>query len=182
MQDVNLIPDSELKGSGNKRRSWLVVMGSSIVLIVFLFILAGLFVLFTISARDLQNVRAQRAPIEEQIGKYAKREWLVRSIAAKASEAEKIQKKQPPFRLIVSRLIELQPSGITYSNINLTPPNKVILTGQSTSLSTLDIFLAELTAKDYGRKTFSDIILQSLTRSSSGVYDFSLRFTYVGGN
>lgn len=180
MQEINLVPETELATSSQLKRKRLVIVLSSFVLGIFLVVVLGAFFAFTLSEKNKRDLIAQAKPIESKIAAFSRREWLIRATQSKASATQKLLQSQPPFRFIVSRLVELQPQGMSYSEISIAAPNRVTLSGRATGTPVLEKFLRDITAKEFGRKAFSDIVLQSLSRNERGEYEFSIRFTYIG--
>lgn len=179
-QEINLIPDAELGGSIAKKRSNAIATFTVVILLAFLIIFGVVFFFYFRSNRTLNDIRSQKEPLEQDIKQLSTKEGLVRVIAAKVDALQSIQSSQPKFKDIVQALLVLQqPSSTAYSELSLTAPNKVLITGRATTIDSLESFLYDLTAKEYGRKNFQDIALQSLTRGEDGEYEFSLRFTYA---
>lgn len=181
-QDINLLPEAENQGSKVQTRFRQLTIVNVIVLASTLVIFGLIFLLSTRSSQQLNALKEEKKPLEEQIQGLSTKEGLIRVIAAKADAVQSIFNAQPKFKDIVSKLIALQANGVSYTEITLTAPDKVLVSGRANSLDTLESFLAELTGKEYQRKVFSDIVLQSLTRNDRGEFEFSLRFVYVEGN
>lgn len=181
-QDINLLPETEYQGSRSHSRSRMLTMANVTVLGIAFVVFGAVFILQARSSGQLNAVREEKVPLEEQIKELSAKEGLIRVIAAKVDAVQSIFNGQPKFKEIVSKLIALQPNGISYTELTLTAPDKILVSGKASNIDTLEVFLADLTGKEYGRKVFTDIVLQSLTRNDRGEFEFSLRFVYSEGN
>ncbi len=177
LQEVNLIPEAEVAGGGRSRYRTISLI-SGFVLAIFLAILLIIFVMFTLSAKSLHDIRVEKTPVENDIDQLSKREYYLRAIASKVGALQNIELAKPPYDQIVSRLIDLQSSDVTYTELGLSGQNNVLISGTAANIAALDRFLSDITAKEFGRQVFSGILLQSLNRNDGGSYAFTMHFTY----
>lgn len=179
MQEINLLPETEKNAGAPSRRRSLIVLISTMLVGVFLAVVVGLFGFYTLSEKTKHDLKVSAKPLEDQVNQLSRKEWLVRARSVKASSALDVVAQQAPFRQTISRIVELTLPGITLSEIGVAAPNRVILSGRAVNTNVLDMFLGRVTAKEFGRKSFSDIVLQSLVRNDKGEYEFSVRFSFT---
>lgn len=179
LQEINLVPDEGATRSTAKRTK-IIIGATATILVVFVCLVGFVFLQVAQASSKLDSVRKQKEPLQKDIDAQVTTEKTLRALSLKLDAVDGIFKGQPPFEKIVNLLIELAGTSVTYTELSLNAPDKVLLSGMVANLDGLEMFLGTLTAKEFGRTNFSDIVLQSLGRSEKGEYVFTLRFTYIG--
>lgn len=180
LQDINLIPETEAAGKAVKTRTKVIVSVTAAVLVIYVLAVGFIFLRVVQAGSNLSTIRRQKEPIQKDIDGQVTTEKALRALVFKLDAIDVVYKNEPPFEKMVSRLIELAGTTVSFTEVSLNAPDKVLISGTVANLDGLDGFLGTLTAKEFGRTSFSDIVLQSLSRTETGGYDFSLRFSYIG--
>lgn len=165
---INLLPRRRKKVKRwpvEKLKAWIVVILALYVIGVVS--LLG-FSLFT--ARELSQVKAQKAALERKIKEEAKKETLAVLLKDRLSKEEKILKAKINYKGIFEVVNNLSAPEVLFDDVEI-ERGKLSLSGEATNLASLKDFLDRINAS---ANDFSYAEISSVARTKTGGYTFSL--------
>ncbi len=173
--NINLLPTSynlqELRVKKNKQLEKV----SIIVLLVTIFLVAGVFLVWNIQNRRLEQIKATVGSLEEQVNRYKDIDGKVQILKAKISTIASIINRDPKFEeslAVLSRL--LSSSQVSLNDLSISENQKITFGAVAPSSSEASVFFDLLASDSQSKQLFANSMLDAIDGAKDGSYKFTI--------
>lgn len=172
MAEINLLPAEERSAEGFEGiYGKVLIAGVAMVLISGMLTLAVLGYFSALSSKRSEYIsRVEQS--SATINSLKSTEELIVVVKEKASIADKILTARSPFGDVFSKLVQLVPQGVFFTDMKFSGL-KVTVSGKAKSSADVSGFIDQLVSEK-GSEIFLDVSVDSLASDDTGVYSFVL--------
>lgn len=169
---INLLPGIkptlEEKRVSKKIRTW-----GTVILAGYVIFVAGIFIIGATLSLQRSQVKGKVTALEQQIKSEQKKESLELALKGRIGEVGKIIKGRVSYASLITKILSLAPTGVSFQELDFSQ-SKISLSGEATNALVMTDFLEKLKKET----DFSWVYLNSLSRTKTGGYSFSLEIAF----
>jgi Tfp pilus assembly protein PilN len=174
-KDINLLPDITLQEEKQERTRKLLTLISMSILVLGM---VGVVVVFAIQItmqRQYNTLVETNNQLIKDIELYATLENSQRDLVSRISAIDLIRKNAKNFEYVLTKIIELSPSEISYTTLSITNDNVLTMTGSTNSAENLNLYVGKLIEEQDKEGAFlEDISITSLSKTEANNYQFTI--------
>lgn len=155
-----------------------LLVGGVIGIIFYIILVVGVFFFWLFLKNEYEEISNRIEEKKSQINQMKKKESLYVLLKQRLSTLTKIRsEKKKDFLQFFSFFLQLQEEEINFDQMSASAKGELKVSGRATNASSFAKFLEVLANPEFD-KSFSKIILSSLSRDERGGYIFAFSFIY----